>query len=80
MEGLNKFKEAFSAYADNYVIIGGTACEIVMSGTDIQARFVKVLRQDWASLGTQLAQALDNSEAFVSALLEQLDNLFIEEA
>ncbi|MCQ2078074.1 MAG: hypothetical protein MJZ20_13790 [Bacteroidaceae bacterium] len=38
MEGLNKFKEAFSAYADNYVIIGGTACEIVMSGTDMQAR------------------------------------------
>ena len=26
MEGLGKFREAFEAYSDNYVIIGGTAC------------------------------------------------------
>lgn len=26
MEGLEKFREAFEAYSDNYVIIGGTAC------------------------------------------------------
>ena len=26
MEGLDKFREAFEAYSDNYVIIGGTAC------------------------------------------------------
>ena len=33
MEGLERFREAFEAYSDNYVIIGGTACEMVMSGT-----------------------------------------------
>lgn len=32
MVGLDKFKEVFSQYSDNYVIIGGTACEIVDDG------------------------------------------------
>lgn len=31
MEGLDKFREAFEAYSDNYVIIGGTACDITLS-------------------------------------------------
>lgn len=38
MEGLEKFREAFEAYSDNYVIIGGTACEMVMSGTVVRPR------------------------------------------
>lgn len=38
MEGLDKFREAFEAYADNYVVIGGTACEITMSGTAVRPR------------------------------------------
>jgi hypothetical protein len=38
MVGLDKFKEAFSQYSDNYVIIGGTACEIVMRGTAMRPR------------------------------------------
>ena len=38
MEGLDKFKEAFEAYSDNYVIIGGTACDITMAGTTVKAR------------------------------------------
>lgn len=38
MEGLNKFREAFEAYSENYVIIGGTACDIVMSGTVVRSR------------------------------------------
>jgi hypothetical protein len=33
--GLEKFKEAFAEFSDNYVVIGGTACDIVLSGTDI---------------------------------------------
>lgn len=33
MEGLEKFQEAFVEFSDNYVIIGGTACEITMTGT-----------------------------------------------
>ena len=38
MEGLDKFREAFGAFSDNYVIIGGTACEIVMAGTVVHPR------------------------------------------
>lgn len=38
MEGLEKFREAFEAYADNYVIIGGTACDITMTGTAVRPR------------------------------------------
>ena len=38
MVGLDKFKEVFSQYSDNYVIIGGTACEIVMTGTAMRPR------------------------------------------
>ena len=33
--GLGKFREAFIEYADNYVIIGGTACDIVLRDTDM---------------------------------------------
>ena len=38
MEGLEIFKEAFEAYSDNYVIIGGTACDITMQGTVVGPR------------------------------------------
>ena len=38
MEGLEKFREAFEAFSDNYVIIGGTACDITMTGTVVRPR------------------------------------------
>lgn len=38
MEGLGKFREAFESYSDNYVIIGGTACDITMTGTVVRPR------------------------------------------
>jgi hypothetical protein len=38
MEGLEIFKEAFEAYSDNYVIIGGTACDITMQGAVVRPR------------------------------------------
>lgn len=38
MVGLEKFREAFADYSDNYVIIGGTACDITMSGTVVRPR------------------------------------------
>lgn len=38
MVGLDKFREAFADYKDNYVIIGGTACDIVMTGTVVRPR------------------------------------------
>ncbi len=38
MEGLDKFREAFAEYSDNYVVIGGTACDIIMTNTIVRPR------------------------------------------
>lgn len=38
MDGLDKFREAFRDFSDNYVVIGGSACEIVMAGTTVRPR------------------------------------------
>ena len=38
MEGLDKFRDAFADFSDNYVIIGGTACSIAMRETVVRAR------------------------------------------
>lgn len=38
MEGLNKFREAFEQFSDNYIVIGGTACDITMRGTVVRPR------------------------------------------
>ena len=34
VKGLEKFKEYFAGFEDNYVIIGGTACDIILRDTD----------------------------------------------
>lgn len=36
--GIDKFREAFGAFADNYVIIGGTACDILLDGSMMRPR------------------------------------------
>lgn len=38
VEGIERFREAMADYADNYIIIGGTACDIVLDGSPMQAR------------------------------------------
>ena len=38
VKGLEKFKEHFAGFEDHYVIIGGTACEIVLRDTDMRPR------------------------------------------
>lgn len=38
MVGLEKFRDAFADFTDNYVIIGGTACDIVMTNTVVRPR------------------------------------------
>lgn len=38
VRGLEKFREAFNEFTDNYVIIGGTACDVILSGTDMRPR------------------------------------------
>lgn len=36
--GLGRFREAFADFSDNFVIIGGTACDEVLSGTEMTPR------------------------------------------
>lgn len=36
--GLEKFREAFARFSDNFVIIGGTACDEVLAGTIMRPR------------------------------------------
>lgn len=38
MDGLDKFREAFAEYTDNYVVIGGTACSITINNTVVRPR------------------------------------------
>ena len=38
VKGLEKFKEHFAGFEDNYVIIGGTACDITLRDTDMRPR------------------------------------------
>lgn len=38
VKGIEKFKEFFSGFEDNYVIIGGTACDIALQDTDMRPR------------------------------------------
>ncbi len=38
VKGLEKFKEYFDGFEDNYVIIGGTACDIALRDTDMRPR------------------------------------------
>ncbi|PKP20805.1 MAG: hypothetical protein CVU05_08225 [Bacteroidetes bacterium HGW-Bacteroidetes-21] len=41
VKGLEKFKEFFRNYTDNYVIIGGTACDIIISDATFTPRATK---------------------------------------
>jgi len=36
--GLDKFREKFAKFSDNFVIIGGTACDKILSGTEMRPR------------------------------------------
>ena len=38
VSGLVKFRESFAGFSDNFVIIGGTACDEVLSGTEMTPR------------------------------------------
>ncbi|MFA6677200.1 MAG: hypothetical protein WCS34_06385 [Bacteroidales bacterium] len=38
VKGIDKFREIFKYFTDNYVIIGGTACDVALSGTIMKPR------------------------------------------
>lgn len=41
VRGLEKFKEYFKDYAENYIIIGGTACDVIIDDAGFEARATK---------------------------------------
>lgn len=41
VKGLDRFKEYFLDFKDNYVIIGGTACSVILRNADMQPRATK---------------------------------------
>lgn len=41
VKGLDVFKKYFEAYPDNYVIIGGTACDLIIEDAGLQTRVTK---------------------------------------
>ena len=41
VRGIEKFKEYFAGYEDNYIIIGGTACDILEENAGLQPRATK---------------------------------------
>jgi hypothetical protein len=43
VKGLEIFREHFRNYADRYVLIGGAACDIAMTGAGLEFRATKVL-------------------------------------
>lgn len=43
VRGLDIFKQHFASYADHYLLIGGTACSLVMQDSGIEFRATKDL-------------------------------------
>lgn len=41
MRGLEKFKEYFGEYSENYILIGGTACAIILNESGVDFRVTK---------------------------------------
>ena len=60
VSGVEKFKEALGVFADNYVVIGGTACDVVLSEYAVRPR---------ATVDIDLIVVVENlSRDFVDAL------------
>ncbi len=45
VEGIERFVQKFKDYSDCYTIIGGTACDILMTEADIDFRATKDITQ-----------------------------------
>ena len=41
--GVNKFREYFKDFADSYIIIGGTACDIILEDAELVPRALRIL-------------------------------------
>lgn len=52
--GLDSFREKFKNYTDYYTIIGGTACDILLSEADLPFRATKDIDDDTSSLSAIL--------------------------
>ena len=41
VKGIEQFKAYFAAFPDNYIIIGGTACDMIIENEGLVARATK---------------------------------------
>lgn len=53
VKGIEKFKEHFGKYQDNYVIIGGTACEVHEDAAGQKPRATKDMLERMNTLFTK---------------------------
>lgn len=52
--GIETFREKFREYTDCYTMIGGAACDILMSNADMEFRATKDIDDDTSSLSAIL--------------------------
>lgn len=68
IKGLEKFKAYFSNFKENYVIIGGTACSVILRDADIKPRATKdidmilIVEQMTPEFGRQFWQFIKDGE------------------
>lgn len=73
--GLEKFKEYFADYTNQYVFIGGTACDILMDELGVPFRATKdldivlIIEALDASFGDEFWQFIEDSIVSLSAIL-----------
>ena len=41
VEGIERFRDAMADFADNYIIIGGTACDIILDGSPMSPKHTR---------------------------------------
>ena len=45
VEGLERFRAELGSYSENYIVIGGTACNVVLEDVVLDSIFSKLLGQ-----------------------------------
>ena len=69
--GIDSFREKFKDYTDYYTIIGGTACDILLSEADLPFRATKDI--------DMILIMEDNFPEFASIFWEYIMNILVRE-
>lgn len=79
VKGIESFKEKFKDYTDCYTVIGGTACDILMTEANQEFRATKdidmiLILEDGIHIETS-GMIRDDIESFISSMSEEQINL-----